>query len=69
MRQIGEVSTNRLLDVWEALLSFGKYFLSNTFSQNIDNCSVAFSLCSVYLQLVYGKISDGAKFILTSLYG
>ena len=35
---------NRLLDVWEILLSFSKYLLSNTFSQNIDNCSVAFSL-------------------------
>ena len=35
---------NRLLDVWETLLSFSKYFLSNIFSQNIDNCSEAFSL-------------------------
>ena len=35
---------NRLLDVWEALLSFSKYFLSNAFSQNIGNCSEAFSL-------------------------
>ena len=25
---------NRLLDVWETLLSFSKYVLSNTFSQN-----------------------------------
>ena len=41
---ISRVSTNRLLDVWETLLSFSKYFLPNTFSQNIDNCSVAFSL-------------------------
>ena len=44
MRKIGGDSTNRLLDVWETLLSFSKYFLSNTLSQNIDNCSVAFSL-------------------------
>ena len=36
--------TIRLLDVWETLLSFSKYFLSITFSQSIDNCSVAFSL-------------------------
>ena len=43
-RQIGGVSTNRLLDVWATLLSFSKYFLFNTFSLNIDNCSVAFSL-------------------------
>ena len=35
---------NRLLDVLETLLSFSKYFLFNTFSQNIDKCSVAFSL-------------------------
>ena len=35
---------NRLLDVWETLLSFIEYFLSNTFSQNTDYCSVAFSL-------------------------
>ena len=41
---------NHLLDVWETFLSFSKYFLSNTFSQNIDNWSVAFSLCSVYLR-------------------
>ena len=40
---------NRLLDVWETLFSFSKYFLSNTFSQNIDNCSAAFSLLfSIY---------------------
>ena len=32
---------NRLLDVWETLLGFSKYFLANAFSQNIDNCSVA----------------------------
>ena len=51
MRQIGGVSTNRLLDVWETLLSFSKYFLSNTFSQNLDNLSVAFSLLfSIYPQ-------------------
>ena len=49
MRQIVGVSTNRLLDVWEVLLSFSKYFLSNTLSQNIDNCCVAFSLLfSIY---------------------
>ena len=49
MRQIVGVSTNCLLDVWEILLSFSKYFLSNTFSQNMDNCSVAFSLLfSIY---------------------
>ena len=42
--RVGGVSTNRLLDVWETLFSFSKYFLSNTFSENIDNCSVAFSL-------------------------
>ena len=41
-RQIGGVSTNRLLDVWETLLSFSKYVLSNSFSQNIKYCSVAF---------------------------
>ena len=35
---------NRLLDVWEALISLSKYFLSNSFSQNTDNGSVAFSL-------------------------
>ena len=35
---------NGLLDVWVTLLSFSKYFLSNTFSQNIDKCSVAFLL-------------------------
>ena len=35
---------NGLLDVWATLLSFSKYFLPNTFSYNIDNCSVAFSL-------------------------
>ena len=47
--QNGGVSTNRLLGVWKTLLSFIKYFLSNTFSQNIDNCSVAFSLLfSIY---------------------
>ena len=40
---------NRFLNVWETLLSFSKYFLSNTFSQNIDNYSVAFSLLfSIY---------------------
>ena len=43
-RQIDGVSTNRLLDVWETLLSFSKYFVSNTFSQNIKYCSVASSL-------------------------
>ena len=43
-RQIDGVSMYRLLDVWETLSSFSKSFLSNTFSQNIDNCSVAFSL-------------------------
>ena len=32
---VGGVSTNRLLDVLETLLSFSKYLLSNTFSQNI----------------------------------
>ena len=52
MKQIGGISTNLLLDVWDTLLSFSKYFLSNTFSQNIDNCSVAFSLlfsiCNLY---------------------
>ena len=30
--------------VWKIVLSFSKYFSSNTFSQNIKNCSVAFSL-------------------------
>ena len=35
-RQIGGVSTNRLLDVWKTLLSFSKYLSSNTFSQNIE---------------------------------
>ena len=46
---IGGVSTNRLLDVWETFLSFSRYFLSNTVSQNIDNCSVALSLLfSIY---------------------
>ena len=35
---IGEVSTNRLLDIWETLFSFSKYILSSSF------CSVAFSL-------------------------
>ena len=35
---------NGLLDVWVTLLSFSKYILSNTFSQNIDICSVAFLL-------------------------
>ena len=44
MRNIGGVSTNRLLYVLETLLSFRKYFLANTFSQNIDHCSEAFSL-------------------------
>ena len=39
---------NRLLVVWETLLSFSKYFLSNTFSQNIGNC---FHFCSVYIAL------------------
>ena len=38
-RQIDGVSTNRLLDVWKTLLSFSKYFSSNTFSQNISHCS------------------------------
>ena len=38
------VSTNRLLDVWETLLRLSKYILSSTFSQNINYCSVAFSL-------------------------
>ena len=42
MKQISGVSTNRLLDVWETLFSFREYFLSNTFSQNIKYCSVAF---------------------------
>ena len=30
--------------VWKTVLSFSKYFSSNTFSQNIKYCSVAFSL-------------------------
>ena len=30
--------------VWKTLLSLCKYFSSNTFSQNIKYCSVAFSL-------------------------
>ena len=34
---------NRLLDVLKTL-SFSKYFSSNTFSENIKYCSVAFSL-------------------------
>ena len=42
-RQFGEVSKNHLLDVWKTLLSLSKYFLSNTFGQNIEYCSVAFS--------------------------
>ena len=53
---------NRLLDIWKTLLSFSKYILSNTFSQNIDNCSVAFSLLFsilIYMMcvccIVYGK--------------
>ena len=51
MKQIGGVSTNQLLYVWETLLSLSKNFLSNTFSQNIDNCSVAFSLLfSIFIQ-------------------
>ena len=46
-----EYSTNRLLDVWATLLSFSKNLLSNTFSLNIDNWSVAFSLLfSIYYQ-------------------
>ena len=43
-RQIGGVSTNRLLDVWKTLLILSKYLSSNIFSQNIKYCSVAFSL-------------------------
>ena len=35
---------DQLLDIWETLLSFSQYFMSNTFSQNIKYCSVAFSL-------------------------
>ena len=35
---------NRLLEVWETLLSLSEHFLSNAFSEKIDNCSVAFSL-------------------------
>ena len=43
---------NRLLDVWDTLLSFSKYFLSNTISQNIDNFNVAFSLLfSIYVYI------------------
>ena len=41
---VGGFSTNRLLDVWETPLSFSKYLLSKTCSQNIKYCSVAFSL-------------------------
>ena len=33
--------------VWKAVLCFSKYFSSNTFSQNIKYCSVAFHFCSV----------------------
>ena len=34
-------------------LSVSKYFLSNTFSHNIDNCSGAFSLLfSIYVYIV-----------------
>ena len=58
MRKIGGDSTNRLLDVWETLLSSSKYFLSNTFSQNIDNCSVAFSLLFSIYQI---SLSDVQK--------
>ena len=52
-RLICGVSTNCLLDVWETLLSLNKYILSNTFSQNIDNCSVAFSLLFSIGSLMY----------------
>ena len=62
MRQIGGVLANRLLDVWETLLSFSIYLLSNTFSQNIDNCSVAFSLLfSIFIRFgskLYRQIVD-----------
>ena len=57
-----EFSTNRLLNVWETLLSFSKYFLSLTFSQNIKYCSVAFFtfvqyiLKNRYLQISSFKI-------------
>ena len=45
---------NRLLDVWVTLLSFSKNFLANSFSQNIDNCSVAFSLLfSIFEQAIH----------------
>ena len=43
-RQISGVLTNRLLGVWKPLLSFSKHFLSNTYSQNIEYCNVAFTL-------------------------
>ena len=43
-REIGGVSTNCLLDVWETLLSFSKYIVFSILSQNINYCSVAFSL-------------------------
>ena len=48
---------NRLQDVMETLLSFSKYVLSNTFSQNINYCSVAFSLLfSIVLLSLFEKI-------------
>ena len=40
-RQIKGVSTNDLLDVWKTLLSYSKYFLSNSLSQTIKYCCVA----------------------------
>ena len=43
-RQIDEVSTNRLLDVCEILLSFSKYFLSKNFVTKIKYYRVKFSL-------------------------
>ena len=47
-----KLMTNRLLDVWESLLSFSKYVLSKAFSQNVKYCSVAFSLLfSIYVHV------------------
>ena len=45
--------TNRLLDVWELFISFSKYVLFKTLSQNVKYCSVAFSLLFGLLTSIY----------------
>ena len=53
-RQIGGVSTKRLLGVCEILLSFSKYFLSKIFLQNIKkNVVKRFHFCSVHLIICF----------------